>query len=71
MKHYLLQYWAYNENDETTTVLRSKEVLASDETVNAMLGDKKHQYLRFIINDGQDFIISVDCVHSLTTRIPD
>jgi hypothetical protein len=71
MKHYLLQYWAYNENDETTTVLRSKEVLANDETITAMLGAKKHQYLRFMINDGQDFIISADCVHSLTSKIPD
>lgn len=69
MKHYLLQYWDYNENDETTTVLRSKEVLASDETINVMLGSKKHHYLKFLINDGQDFIISVDCVHSLTSRI--
>jgi hypothetical protein len=71
MKHYLLQYWAYNENDETTTVLRSKEVLANDETITAMLGVKKHQYLKFLINDGQDFIISADCVHSLTSKIPD
>lgn len=70
MKPYLLQYWAYNENDETTTVLRSKEVLASDKTISAMLGAKKHQYLKFMINDGQDFIISSDCVHSLTSRIP-
>lgn len=69
MKPYLLQYWAYNEKDETTTVLRSKDVLASDETINAMLGAKKHQYLRFMIADGQDFIISADCVHSLTSEI--
>lgn len=71
MKPYLLQYWGYNENDETTTVLRSKDVLASDETINAMLGFKKHQYLKFLIKDGQDFIISADCVHSLTSEIPD
>lgn len=71
MKPYLLQYWAYNEKDETTTALRSKDVLASDETITAMLGVKKHQYLRFMIADGQDFIISADCVHSLTSRIPD
>ncbi|MFT9452375.1 hypothetical protein [Liquorilactobacillus ghanensis] len=71
MKPYLLQYWAYNEEDETATVLRSKDVLASDETITAMLGVKKHQYLRFMIADGQDFIISADCVHSLTSKISD
>lgn len=71
MKPYLLQYWAYNENDETTTVLRSKDVLASDETIVAMTGVKKHQYLKFLINDGQDFIISADCVHSLTSKLAD
>jgi hypothetical protein len=32
---------------------------------------KKHQYLKFMIADGQDFIISADCVHSLTSKISD
>jgi hypothetical protein len=43
----------------------------SDETIAVMTGVKKHQYLKFLINDGQDFIISADCVHSLTSKIPD
>lgn len=68
MRPYELQYWAYNPDDETTNVLRRKDVLVSDETIKAMLGSEKRQFYSFIIKDGEDFILAADLVHDLTRQ---
>lgn len=69
MKRYDLQYWAYNPDNESQLVLRCKEVLASDDTIESLTSDKKQPFYKFIIADGQDYILDTDCIHSLTSVI--
>lgn len=66
MKPYVLQYWAYNPDDDKTTVLRSKDVLVDSKTLTAMTSAKEHQFFKFKVEDGEDFFIGADYIHSLT-----
>lgn len=66
MKNYLLQYWAYNPERETDTVLHTKDVLVSQETIELFLNGKDQQFFEFIIKDGEKMIINKDYIHSLT-----
>lgn len=66
MNNYLLQYWAYNPQKETDTVLRTKDVLVSQETIDMFLNGKDKQFFEFIVEDGEKMIINKDYIHSLT-----
>lgn len=67
-KSYLLQYWGYNEKDETDTTLRSKDVVATEETVNQLTANSEQQFFKFIIKDGEELIIRREYIHSLTRQ---
>lgn len=68
MAKYELTYWGYDPDDKSATRLLYKDVLASQEMVNTMLTSDKPFY-KFIIGDGEDFILAKDCIHSLTRVI--
>lgn len=68
MEKYGLMYWGYDPDDKSATRLLYKDVLASQEMVNTMLTSDKPFY-KFIIGDGEDFILAKDCIHSLTRVI--
>lgn len=65
MNNYLLQYWAYNPQQETGTVLRTKDVLVSQETIDMFLNGKDKQFFEFIVEDGEKMILNKDYIHSL------
>ena len=65
MKNYLLQYWAYNPQRETETVLRTKDVLVSQETIDMFLNDGDKKFFEFIVEDGEKMILNKDYIHSL------
>ncbi|MFT8630658.1 hypothetical protein [Liquorilactobacillus hordei] len=67
-KSYLLQYWGYNEKDETDTTLRSKDVVATEETVDQLTANSEQQFFKFIIKDGEELIIRREYIHSLTRQ---
>ena len=66
MNNYLLQYWAYNPQEETDTVLRTKDVLVSQETIDMFLNGKDKQFFEFVIKDGEKMILNKNYIHSLT-----
>ena len=66
MNNYLLQYWAYNPQEETDTVLRTKDVLVSKETIDMFLNGKDKQFFEFVIKDGEKMILNKNYIHSLT-----
>lgn len=65
MNNYLLQYWAYNPQKETGTVLRTKDVLVSQETIDMFLNDGDKKFFEFIVEDGEKMILNKDYIHSL------
>ena len=65
MNNYLLQYWAYNPQKETDTVLRTKDVLVSQETIDMFLNDGDKKFFEFIVEDGEKMILNKDYIHSL------
>lgn len=65
MNNYLLQYWAYNPREETNTVLRTKDVLVSQETIDMFLNDGDKRFFEFIVEDGEKMILNKDYIHSL------
>lgn len=66
MKRYELRYWDYDSNDDKQALFNI-EVLASDETIQSLMSEHKRQFYKFIINDGEEYIIDVDSIHSLTS----
>jgi hypothetical protein len=52
------------------TSMRSKEVLAPEQTLQDMVSKDRPRYLRFIIGEGETFYISADCVISLSQIYP-
>lgn len=68
MKRFMMFFWTYGD-DDTRLSIRSKEVLAPPETIEQMTKNDKARYFQFLVNDGEEFYISADCVISLTEMI--
>lgn len=66
MKPYVLYYWAYNEYDETTTVLRQKNVLLSEENIKVLTSSTKPAFIDFLIEDGERMVMNTTYIHSFT-----
>ncbi|QER67590.1 hypothetical protein [Paucilactobacillus nenjiangensis] len=69
MQSFNMIFWTYG-NDEMRTSMRSKEVLAPEQTLQDMVSKDRPRYLRFIIGEGETFYISADCVISLSQIYP-
>lgn len=65
-KRYILEYVDRTNYDPALQVLTEVEVVVPPETLAAMFQPNEQPFYRFLIRDGEDFIISVDYVHSLT-----
>lgn len=64
-KRYELCYWGLNQRDASQLYLKTAEVSVPSKTMSNMTVDYKPPYYRFIVGDGEDFIISADCVVSI------
>ena len=64
MKTYTLLYWDYNEYDETSTVLRSKKVLLSDDNINILISNIKPAFIDFLVEDGERTVMNTQYIHS-------
>lgn len=68
-RRYEAFYWGYDPDNKSTTMLYRKEVTVPDETFKAMTSKDGAKYYRFIVEDGADFYIAADCLHSLNEKI--
>ena len=56
--------WYFDRDNYEREVLIAVEVLVPKETMTVMLTGRA-KFLRFIINDGETFVISSEWVHSI------
>lgn len=62
---YELWYWNYDPAHERETKLVAKDVLVPAETLQQMQSHKPPAFYKFYINDGEEFYIDSNYVHSL------
>lgn len=64
-KEYELWYWNYDPMHERETKLMAKDVLVPPETLKGMCSYKSPAFYKFYINDGEEFFVDAENVHSL------
>lgn len=65
MKPFELWYWGYDPDNVGQTQVLRKDVLVSNKTYEKILSKQDYSYYEFIIDDGQKWIVSADCVMQL------
>lgn len=65
LKRYELWFWNYDPDYPNRLRLVKREVLVPPETLKGMCSYKSPAFYKFYINDGEEFFVDAENVHSL------
>jgi hypothetical protein len=61
-KRYRVSYWGESEYEPTDSELKKRDVIMPDETKMILVTGRTVPFLRFIIDDGQEWFVPSDHV---------